>query len=72
MNRMDPVVVSLDNRRTISRGEGWGHYLYSVELARTTRRLNVSAISVARSIPSRPSMEKCIAVGWGSRLDVIV
>ena len=72
LNRMDPAVVSLDNRRTISRGEGWGHCLYSAKLARITRRLNVAAISVARSILSRPSIEKCMAVGLGSRLDVIV
>ena len=25
--RIDPAVESLDNRRTISRGEGWGHSL---------------------------------------------
>ena len=25
--RIDPVVASLDNRRTSSRGEGWGHSL---------------------------------------------
>ena len=40
--------------------------LYSAELARTTGRLNVATISVARSIPSRPSIEKCMAVGLGS------
>ena len=69
---MDPAVVSLDNMRTISRGEGWGHCLYYVELTRTTRRLNVATISMARSIPLGPSIEKCMALGWGSRLDVIV
>ena len=72
LNRMDPTVASLDNRQTISRGEGWGHYLNATELARTTRRLNIAAISVAWSVPSRPSIEKCMAVGLGSCLDVIV
>ena len=69
---MDPVAVSLDNRRVISRCEGWDHYLNSTKLVRTTGRLNVAAISVARSVPSSPSIEKCMAVGLRSRRDVIV
>ena len=60
---MDPTVVSLDKRRTISRGERRGHYLYSAELVRTTGRLNVVAIFVAQSVFSRPSIEKWIAEG---------
>ena len=58
LNRIGPADVSLERMRTISRDEGWGHYMYSSELARTTGRLNVAAISVARSIPSRPSIKK--------------
>ena len=42
------------------------------ELARTTGRLNLVAISVARSMPSHPSIEKCRVVGLGSRLEVMV
>ena len=69
---MDPATASLDNRRVISRCEGWDHYLNSIKLVRTIGRLNVAAISVARSVPSRPSIEKRMAVGLGSRRDVIV
>ena len=61
-NRIDPTVVSLDKSRTISRGEGWGHCLYSAEFVRTIGRLNVAAMSTARSVPSRPSIEKWMAV----------
>ena len=71
-NNIDPAVVSLDKSRTMSQGEGWGHCLFSTELLRTTRRLNVAAMSTARSVPSRPSIEKWMAVGWGTYLDVIV
>ena len=46
-NRIDPAIVSLDKSRTISPGEGSGHCLYSAELARTTGRLNVAAMSAA-------------------------
>ena len=53
LNRMGPANESLERMRTISRGKGWGYYLYSSELARTTGRLNVVAMLVARSIPSR-------------------
>ena len=70
--RMGPADVSRARMLTISRGEGWGHCLYSIELARTTNKLNVAAISVARSMPSRPSIEKCRVVGLGSRLEVMV
>ena len=70
--RIDPDIVSLDNRLTISQGERWGHNLYSTELARIIRKLNVAAMSTARSVPSRPSMEKWMAVEWGTRLDVII
>ena len=38
-NNIDHAVVSLDKSRTMSRGERWGHCLYSVELARTVERL---------------------------------
>ena len=72
LNRLDLTAVSLDNRIAISRCEGWDHSLNSAELVRTIGRLNVEAISVARSVPSQSSIEKCIAVGLGSRLDVIV
>ena len=71
-NRIDLALVSMDNSRTISRGEGWGHCLYTTELVRTIGRLNVAAKLVARSVPSRPSIEKWMAVRWGTRLDVIV
>ena len=47
LNRMSLVDVSLERMRTISGGKGWGHCLYSAELAKTTRRLNVAAMSVA-------------------------
>ena len=70
LSRMDPTAASLDNRQAISRCEGWDHCLNSTELVRTTGRLNVAAISVAQSVPSRPSIEKCMAVGLGSRWDV--
>ena len=56
LNRMGPVDVSLERMQTISRGKGWGHCLYSAELARKIRRLNVAVMSVARSIPSQPSI----------------
>ena len=49
-----------------------GHCLYSAEFAKTTGRLNVTAMLVAQSMPSRPSIEKCKAVGLGSPLDVMV
>ena len=70
--RIDSSDESLDNMRTISRDEGWGHSLESVELAKPIGKLNVAAMSAARSVPSQPSMEKWMAVGWGTRLDVIV
>ena len=47
LNRIGQTDVSRARMRTIFRGEGWGHCLYSVELARTTERLNVAVISVA-------------------------
>ena len=72
LNRMGLADVSLTRMGTISLGEGWGHCLNFAELERTTSRLNVAAISVARSMPSLPSIEKCRAVGWGSRLEVMV
>ena len=58
MNRIDPAVMSPERRRTISLGKGWGHYLYSAKLARTTGKLNVAAMFEALSIPGRPTMEK--------------
>ena len=69
---MGPTDVSLERMRTISRGEGWGHCLYSAELARTTGRLNMATMSVAQSISSWPSIEKCRLVGLQSRLEVMV
>ena len=63
LNKMGLVEVSLERMRTISRGEGWGHCLYSVELAKATRRLNLTAMSAARSIPSQTSIENCRAIG---------
>ena len=47
LNIMGLADVSLEMMRTISRGEGWGHCLYSAELARTTGRLNVATMLVA-------------------------
>ena len=58
LNKMVLAIVSRDSIRTISQGEGWGHCLYYVELARTTGRLKVAAMFEAISIPGRPSMEK--------------
>ena len=72
LSRMGPVDLSRARIQTISRGEGWGHCLYYAELTRTTGRLNVAAISVAQSMPSRPSIEKCKAIGLGSLLEDIV
>ena len=71
-NRMELAVSSRDSRKTISRGEGRGHCLYSAELARITRKLNVTVMSEARSVTTHPSIEKWMIVGWGTRLDVIV
>ena len=51
----DLAFMSLDNMRTISLGKGWGYSLYSAELAKTIGKWNVTAISVARSVSSRPS-----------------
>ena len=72
LNRMGLADVSLEMMRTISRGKGWGHYLYSAELDRKTERLNVAAMLVARSIPSRPSIEKYRPIRLRSRLEVMV
>ena len=72
LNIMGPTDVSLAMMRTISQGEGWGHCLYSIELDKIIGRLNVTAMLVARSMPSRPSIKKCMAVGLGSRLEVMV
>ena len=69
---MGSAEVSLERMRTISRGEGWGHCLYSAELAKATGRLNVAIMSTAQSIPLQPSIEKCRAVGLWSRLEVMV
>ena len=38
----------------------------------TIGKLNVAAMLEAQSVPSLPSMEKWMEVGWGTRLDVIV
>ena len=67
-----PAVISLDIDRTMSYDEGSGHILKFAKLARTTENLNVSTMSAARSVPSRPSVEKWMVVRWGTRLDVIV
>ena len=72
LSRIGSTDVSLARMQTISRGEGWGHCLYSGELARTSCKLNVAAISVAQSMPSRPSIKKCKVVGLGSLLEVMV
>ena len=71
-NKMELAVTSRDSRQTISRCEGRGHYLYSAKLARITGRLNVAVMSEARSVLARPSIEKWMIVGWGTRLDVMV
>ena len=52
LNKMGSVEVSLERMQTISWGEGWGHCLYSTELAKAIGRLNVAAMLAARSIPS--------------------
>ena len=60
LSRIGSADVSLARIRTISLGEGWGHYLYSTKLVGTTGKLNVASILVARSMPS---IEKSKALG---------
>ena len=72
LNNIVLTVVSMERRRTISLVEGWGHCLYTAALARTNGRWRAVMMSEAQSVPGRPSMEKCRAVGLASRLDVIV
>ena len=72
LNRMGPADVSLVRMQTIFRGEGRGHCLYSAELAKIIGGLSVAAMSMAQSMPSRPSIKKYKAVGLGYRLEVMV